>query len=72
MNFQFVEVSLEGKPFTYLWEGEFDLKVGDWVMVPPTPKNESEAVVQVIATETDWEGPVRNILRKAESTEVPK
>jgi hypothetical protein len=60
-----------GKALTYL-TGDFKVKVGDTVILPPLPYGDGgEWTAKVIATESDYEGELKEILGVEEEIETP-
>lgn len=63
---QFVQVQFPAtyKAWTYLWEGEEPLKIGDNVEVPGNSFHPQPQVAKVVALTSDYVGRIVNITKK--------
>jgi len=65
---QYVKVEIdEGKAYTYTWDGEDALQVGDWVFCPGNVVRAEEFVGKVIrlldGPDPHYKGPYKAVLR---------
>lgn len=68
MTGQIVQVRLWGaRPYTYVWDGDEPLAIGDRVMVPPPPHARSKvgSVGRVCGFGSNYPGPLAAIVERA-------
>jgi hypothetical protein len=74
---QVVQVQIEGavRKYTYGWvfnplEGGRPLEIGDKVEIPPNQVQEEGSAATVVALNSDYNGPMKNIVRVIDGPKV--
>lgn len=65
-----IHVQATTKSLAYLWVGAEEIKVGEWVLVPPNWYKKEPQVLQVISVggETEYKGQLATVQTKVDKT----